>query len=170
MYSGGSRTPAGGCDSQGEVCTAEDHGRRRMEVILTLAVLFFSGVVQAWSVDSLSFSLWQILGWVMMPAVLPPSLNNHQTRTVRALAQIWKRLCSLSCVHTGITYHDLKSFLVDSSITPVFSLYTHLHFNLVAKPWLRPLPVLPPFAALKLQTRLLRHPRALGLAKWGTAD
>ena len=137
-----------------------------MEVIFTLVMLFLSGVVHAWSADSLSLFA---LGWVMMPADLPPSLNNHQTRTVRTLAQVWKRLCSLCCVRTGITpcSQVLSRLFLHYSI---YSLFTHMHFDLVAKQWLRPLPVFPPFAALKLQTRLPRHPRALGLAKWGTAN
>ena len=71
-----------------DFCTAEDHGHRQVEVILTLVLLFFSGVVHAWSADSLFlsglvhawsvdyFSLWQFF-WLGDDAGRPATITQQ---------------------------------------------------------------------------------------------
>ena len=100
-------------------------------MILTLVVLFFSGVVHAWSVDSLflsglvnawsvdSFSLLQFFGLgddAGGPATItqqPPDSNG----TYFGLRMEKTKAVIVVC--TQGSHHDFKSFLVYSSTTPV---------------------------------------------------
>ena len=71
-------------------------------------------------VGGLFLSLAVFWGWVMMPADLPPSLNNHQTRTVpraRMRGAQAKACNSAVSVCTQGSHHVLNSFPVCSSTT-----------------------------------------------------
>ena len=79
--------------------TAEDHGHRQVDMILMLALSLFSGLVHAWSADS-SLSLFPYFQGDAASSTQLVALNNHQTRTVRGLAQVMKgRKDPYLCAH-----------------------------------------------------------------------